>query len=84
MNIDFPEASNLVIAKLCGSKERGRKVAYSVLNETHGLCLDKKDIIIGELEACEKLQRYTPIENGNRIVLEREIRELKMALDLMT
>ena len=84
MNIDFPEASNLVIAKLCGCKERGRKVAYSLLNETHALCLDKKDIIIGELEACEKLQRYTPNENDNRIVLEREVRELKMALDLMT
>ena len=84
MNIDFPEAPNLVIAKLCGCKERGRKVAYSLLNETHGLCLDKKDIIIGELEACEKLQRYTPNENDNRIALEREIRELKMALDLMT
>jgi hypothetical protein len=55
-----------------------------VLNETHGLCLDKKDIIIGQLEACEKLQRYTLNENDNRIALEREIRELKMALDLMT
>jgi hypothetical protein len=84
VNIDFAEASSLVIAKLCGCKESRRKVAYSVLNETHGLCLDKKDIIIGQLEACEKLQRYTPNENDNRIALEREIRELKMALDLMT
>ncbi|MDQ3969219.1 MAG: hypothetical protein M3275_12590 [Thermoproteota archaeon] len=84
MNIDYPEASNLVIAKLCGCKQSGRKVAYSLINETHGLCLSKKDIIIGELEACEKLQRYTPYENDNRIVLEREVRELKMALDLMT
>ena len=84
MNIDFPEASSLVIAKLCGCKESRRKVAYSLINETHGLCLDKKDIIIGELKACEKLQRYTPYENDNRIVLEHEIKELKMALDLMT
>jgi hypothetical protein len=84
VNIDFPEASNLVIAKLCGCKESRRKVAYSLLNETHGLCLDKKDLIIGELEACEKLQRYTPDENDNRIALEREVRELRMALDLMT
>jgi hypothetical protein len=83
MNIDFHEASSLVIAKLCGCKESGRKVAYSLLNETHGLCLDKKDIIIGELKACEKLQG-SPYENDNRIVLEREIKELKMALDLMT
>jgi hypothetical protein len=84
VNIDFSEASSLVIAKLCGRKDTRRKVAYSLLNETHGLCLDKKDLIIGELEACEKLQRYTSDENDNRVVLEREIRELKMALDLMT
>ena len=84
MNIDFAEASSLVIAKLCGCKESKRKVAYSLINETHGLCLDKKDIIIGQVEACEKLQRFTPDENDNRIALEREIRELKTALDLMT
>jgi hypothetical protein len=83
VNIDFAEASSLVIAKLCGCKESRRKVAYSVLNETHGLCLDKKDLIIGQLEACEKLLRYTSDENDNRIALEREVRELKMALDLM-
>lgn len=84
MNIHFPEASSLVIAKLCGCKESRRKVAYSLISETHGLCLDKKDLIISQLEACDKLQRYTPYENDNRIVLEREVRELKMALDLMT
>jgi hypothetical protein len=84
MNIDFPETSSLVIAKLCGCKESRRKVAYSLLNETHSLCLDKKDLIIGQLEACEKLRRYISDENDNRIALERETRELKMALDLMT
>ena len=84
MNIDFAEASSLVIAKLCGCKESGRKVAYSLLNETHGLCLDKKDLINGQLEACEKLLRYTSDENDNRITLKREIGELRMALDLMT
>jgi hypothetical protein len=85
VNIDFAEAPSLVIAKLCGCKESRRKVAYSLLNETHGLCLDKKDLIIGQLEACDKLLRYTSYENdNNRIALEREIRELKMALDLMT
>jgi hypothetical protein len=84
VNIGFAEASSLVIAKLCGCKESRRKVAYSLINETHGLCLDKKDLIISQLEACDKLLRYTSDENDNRIVLEREVRELKMALDLMT
>jgi hypothetical protein len=50
VNIDFAEASSLVIAKLCGCKESGRKVAYSLLNETHGLCLDKKDLIMASLK----------------------------------
>ncbi len=84
MNIDFAEAPSLVIAKLCGCKESRKKVAYSLLNETHGLCLDKKDLLIGQIEACEKLLRYTSDENDNRIALERETIELKMALDLMT
>jgi hypothetical protein len=84
VNIGFAEASSLVIAKLCGCKESRRKVAYSLINETHGLCLDKKDLIISQLEACDKLLRYTSDENDNRIVLEQEVRELKMALDLMT
>ena len=83
MNIDFAETPSLVIAKLYGSKESRIRVTYSLLNETHGLCLDKKDLIVGQLEACEKLLMYSD-ENDNRIALEREIRELKMALDLMT
>jgi hypothetical protein len=84
VNIGFAEASSLVIAKLCGCKESRRKVAYSLINESHGLCLDKKDLIISQLEACDKLLRYTSNENDNRIVLQQEVRELKMALDLMT
>jgi hypothetical protein len=83
VNIDFAEASSLVVAKLCGCKE-SRRVAYSLINETHGLCLDKKDLIIGQLEACDKLLRYTSDDDDYRIALEREVRELKMALDLMT
>ena len=83
MNINFAETPNLVIAKLYGSKESRIRVTYSLLNETHNLCLDKKDLIVGQLKACEKLLMYSD-ENDNRIALEQEIRELKMALDLMT
>jgi hypothetical protein len=83
VNIDFAKASSLVI-ELCGCQESRRKVVYSLINETHELCLDKKDIIIGQPQACEKLLRATSDENDNRIALELEIRDLKMALDLMT
>lgn len=83
MNIDFAEAPALVIAKLCGDKESRIRVTYSLLNETHGLCMDKKDLIIGQLDACEKLLTYSD-ENDDRIALDQEIKELKLALDLMS
>ncbi len=44
--------------------------------------LDKKDIILSEIQACERLLKYTRDEN-DKITLENEILELKLALDLM-
>jgi len=83
MNIDFAESPSLVVAKTCGCKEGTIRVTYSLLNETHSLCFDKKDLIIGQLEACERLLKHLRDQN-DRVVLEQEIKELKMALDLMT
>ncbi|WP_228369246.1 hypothetical protein [Candidatus Nitrososphaera gargensis] len=45
--------------------------------------MDKKDIISAQLEACERLLKYA-IEQNDRDALDQEIKELKMALDLMT
>lgn len=60
-----------MIAKMCGyhynttgnntsttvvPKTRGRRrIAYSFVDAYHNLCVDKKDIILGELCACKKL-----------------------------
>ena len=49
----------------------------------HSLCLDKKDIIASELEACERLLKYTS-DGTDRKTVGTEIAELKMALDLMS
>jgi hypothetical protein len=46
------------------------------------LCLDKKDIISAEIEACNRLSKYTRDELDKKVI-EREIAELKMALDLI-
>lgn len=83
MNIDFDELPTLVIAETYGCEGSRRRVTYLLLNETHGLCLDKKDLMTGQLEACGKLLRYTG-DQGDRAALEQEMQELKMALDLMT
>ena len=48
----------------------------------HSLCLDKKDIVLAEIGACETLLQASRDESDRKAV-EKEIAELKMALDLM-
>ena len=82
MNIVYLE-ENPVIAKTCGCKEKNRqKITYAFSEDSHSLCMDKKYIIQAEIEACERLLKYA-INDSERTVIEKEIAELKAALDLM-
>jgi hypothetical protein len=82
MNVVYPQ-ENVVIAKTCGCKENNRnKVTYAFSEEFHSLCMDKKDIIQAEIEACERLLKYATSES-ERVVVEKEIADLRIALDLM-
>ena len=82
MNTTNQEEPYEIIAKTCGDKTKDRKVTYSFLDTYHSLSKDKKDIIISEIEACERLRNYTRDESDKKVI-ETEISELKMALDLM-
>lgn len=82
MNIITEEYDSPVMAKTCGCKSNKRKVTYSFLNESHSLCLDRKDLMMAQLEACNKLTKYATDEVDRKAV-EKEINELKMTLDLM-
>ena len=68
--------------KTCSCKEKEKKVTYSFIDDSHGLCIDKKDIISAELEACGRLLKYTA-DKPDEEAIKKEIAELKMALDLM-
>lgn len=81
MNIDYPQSTNVVTAKMCGCKEK-QGVTYAFSEEFHSLCMDKNDILQAEIKACEKLLKYTRTDS-ERAVVEKEIEELKTALDLM-
>ena len=88
MNITDTETPSLVVAKVCGPKEKSsdknkRKITYSVAEEYHSLSLDKKDITLSELNACERLLEYSKDTSDDKEVIEREIAELKMTLDLL-
>lgn len=81
MNIAETEVRSIIVAKTCGCKD-SRKVAYAFTDQYHSLCLDKKDVIMAEIDACERLLKYAQDEFDRRAV-EKEITELRMALDLM-
>ncbi|MGC2563304.1 MAG: hypothetical protein WA326_09890 [Nitrososphaeraceae archaeon] len=57
-------------------------MTYSLVDDYHCLCLDKKDILSAELESCEILLKQTKDEIDKKII-ETEIAELKMKLDLV-
>jgi len=82
VNIGNAEADYDIVAKTCGCKDMKRKVTYSFVDSYHSLCRDKKDIILSEVLACERLLKYTREEN-DKILLGKEVEELKLALDLL-
>ena len=82
MNVTTSEEPYEIIAKTCGCKERNRKVTYSFIDAYHGLCKDKKDIVLSEIQACERLMNDTRDEIDKNVI-ETEIAELKLTLDLL-
>lgn len=58
------------------------KIAYSFIDIYHSLCLNKKDILLAQIDACERLRNST-IDQTSNIAITKEIAELKMALDLL-
>ncbi|MEO9320495.1 MAG: hypothetical protein ABI361_07465 [Nitrososphaera sp.] len=83
MNIDEAEYEVPVVAKTYRSRDSTKRVTYSFRSESHALCMDKKDLIMAQLEACERLLKYAS-DPLDKAAIEQEIRELRMALDLMT
>lgn len=80
MNIE-EEAATFVEARTCG--EKNRRVAYKFMDGFHTLCIDNKDIILAEIDACEVLLRACN-DQGDRNAIDKEISELKLVLDLMS
>jgi hypothetical protein len=84
MNICESEVSMSISARTCGCKEKSeKKVAYTLIDSYHGLCLDKKDIIVSQLEACVTLLKYSTTET-DRSTIKKEIAQLRMMLDLLS
>lgn len=81
MNIVISEVSSNIIAKI-SSHNNNRKVTYAFVDAYHNICIDKKDILSSQLEACKRLLEHSRDE-ADKKAIEKEISELKMTLDLM-
>lgn len=73
----------MVEAKTCGCKERGKSVSYHFIESLHSLCLDKGELILSQIGACERLLKYSKDEDET-VILKDEITRLKLTLDLMS
>ncbi len=81
MNLTDIDSTIQIDAKICGSLHK-RRIAYSVMEFHHSLYINKKDIILGQISACELLYKYV-IDSLDRNVLRKEILDLKLMLDLI-
>ena len=81
MNIIEVEFPLKIEAKTSKYNEK-TSVIYSVAELQHNFCIDKKEIIMEQIKACENLSRYRT-NKSDSLALEREISELKLALDIL-
>lgn len=81
MNLTDHEYLIQIDAKHCGSGHK-RKIAYSTIEFHHSHYINKKDMLLAQIRACELLYKYT-IDIFDINVLKKEISDLKLMLDLM-
>ncbi len=82
MNIIENEIPYLVEARTCGCNERGKSVSYRFIESSHALCMDKVELISGQIQACERLLKLAK-EDGEIVLLRDEISKLKLALEII-
>lgn len=78
LEVEFP----LKIEAKTSRYNNKTNVIYSVAELQHNFCIDKKEIIMEQIKACENLSRYTN-NKSDSLALEREISELTSALDIL-
>ena len=81
MNIIELESPLKIEAKTSKYNEE-TSIIYSIVELQHNFCIDKKEIIMEQIKACQNLSRYNTNKSVS-LALEREISELKLALDIL-
>jgi hypothetical protein len=74
MNISIIESQLICEAKICGCNNN-KRVVYSFSEPVHGLCIDRKQLILSQIQACRNLLKYTT-DKSELLLVEKEIYEL--------
>jgi hypothetical protein len=82
MNIAQTENPFVIEAKTCGCKNK-KNITYSFIESSHSLCIDRREIILAQIQACERLLKYVKEDIDLRLI-EKEISELKLTQDLVS
>jgi hypothetical protein len=82
MNIAQTENPFVIEAKTCGCKNK-INITYSFIESSHSLCIDRREIILAQIQACERLLKYVKEDIDLRLI-EKEISELKLTQDLVS
>lgn len=74
MNITISESIMICEAKLCGCNNK-KKVVYRFSEPVHGLCIDKNQLILSQIQACGNL--ITSITDETELdTVKKELEEL--------
>ena len=82
MNITQIETPIEIEAKTCCYRKNKRVISYHFVESSHSLCIDRREIILAQIQACEKLLKHTK-NKDDTLLVKREISDLKLALDLI-
>jgi hypothetical protein len=78
LEIEFPFKMEAKLSKY----NNKANIIYSIAEPNYTTCINKKEILTEQIKSCENLLRYT--NNKNDIgAIEKEIYELKLALDVL-
>jgi hypothetical protein len=73
MNISMSEPQLICEAKICGCSNN--KIVYGFTEPVHSLCIDKKQLILLQIQACRNLLEQTT-DKLELCMIEKEIDEL--------
>ena len=71
MNISITDYQLICEAKICGCNDN-KRVVYVFSEPVHSLCIDRKQLLLSQIQACRNLLKYTT-DKIELLIVEKEI-----------